>query len=222
MQLLKAKIQKEEKGMILDLTDDLLLGGKKNEKGSLYSPIPHKDLVDAFQELKPALIKTLKLDWIFNCLQPSLFTETEEHNANKVLKERIWKGYEEAVSAVEVTGFSISGEESNKGVIVTGTQTVHGKKVAVNSPRIVFSHTELGIEEELESDIKKCINEVHAYLGGKHGESSEPNLFNQPEAEEQPLTVAQLEKLKEDSYKDPKPVKANPKRRSSPLKPKRK
>lgn len=222
MKLKKAKIQNDEKGMILDLSDDLVMGGKKDEKGSNYSPIPHKDLVEAFQELKPALIKTLKLDWIFNILQPNLLTTPEEHNANKVLKEKIWKGYEEAVSAIEVTGFSLSGEEANRGVIVTGKQTVHGKTVAINSPRIVFNHSEFGIEEELETDIKRCIIEIQAYIGGKHGESSEPNLFNQPaiDEEEKELSVADLERLKEESYTGTAkiPKKSAPKKRSSPLK----
>lgn len=38
MQLLKAKIQKDQKGMTLDLEDSLVLGGNKKEKGTIQTP----------------------------------------------------------------------------------------------------------------------------------------------------------------------------------------
>lgn len=225
MKLTKAKLDKEQ-GLLLSFEDSLITGGKKNANDK-FSPPVHKDLHNAFQELKPALIKTLKLDWIFNVLQPNLLTTPEEHEANKVLKEIIWKGYEEQCFNVEVTGFNISGEDANKGVIVTGKQRVHGKTVAINSPRIVFSHTEFGIEEELEADIKKCITEVQAYLGGKHGEDSTPNLFNQPEVEEEvELSQEELQKRRDEAIENaengvidtPHGKVKTGKKRSSPLK----
>lgn len=206
MQLLKAKIQKDQKGMILDLADDLIMGGNKKEKGSTFSPIPHDDLIAEFQKLKPALIKTIKADWPYNKLQPSLFTTTEQHEANKVLAQIISDGYDEVEASIEVTGFSLSGEESNRAVKVTGTIEKEGQKVGFSSLRIVFTHDSLGIEEALEKQVKKCIDQVHQYLGGKHGEAKgDPNQLKLPlnsGMEEVELSQEELQKRRDEAIEN--------------------
>ena len=64
-----------------------------------------------------------------------------------------------------VTGVHLSGQDQNRGVIITGKiQCENGSSNAVNSPRLRFSSEVFGFEEELESEIDHIEDELYLYL----------------------------------------------------------
>lgn len=144
----------------------------------------HPDLLEAFSRLKTALIKSVQLDWAFQFINVDMLTTAEEDAAISILRPRMNDYFSRILDSVTVTGFSVSGEDSSRGVVVTGTIETKGKTIAINSPRVVFNQDVMGFEAQLESAIDECESEVRQYLTeGKVGVSSVPDLFNQPEEE---------------------------------------
>lgn len=185
-ELKKAKLRPQ--GMIVEYI------GEANGKGphpiteDAKMPV-HGDLLESFGKLKLALVSAIGLNWVFKALQTDLMTKGNEVEAAEVLMPKLQEAYSNLTDCILVTGFSLSGEESSAGVIVTGVMTLKGKSVAINSPRIVFTHDTIGIESTIEMMVDEAIHEVEAYLlHGKVGEvAQEPNLFTEaPEPEEEP------------------------------------
>jgi hypothetical protein len=141
----------------------------------------HPDLLDAFSRLKTALIKSIQLDWAFQFINVDMLTTAEEEAAISILRPRLNDYFSRIMDCVTVTGFSISGEDASRGVVVTGKIETKGKTTAINSPRVVFNQDVMGFEAQLESAIDECEKEVIAYMTeGKVGVSIVPDLFNQP------------------------------------------
>lgn len=77
---------------------------------------------------------------------------------------------DELLNNIEVTGISLSGSETNRGVVITAVNRNNKEGMALNTCRIQFARDKWGWEFELDEKIDKILHEVKAYLfDGKHG-----------------------------------------------------
>ena len=119
----------------------------------------HPDLRGCFKELRPIMGR------IFNLTSFLSMVETDDFKANKKQNETARNFADELLQKIEVRGISLSGQDDNVGVVVTGLlEVLAGQKTAINSPRIKFSNINYGFEEELEDIISRIETEVYAFL----------------------------------------------------------
>lgn len=119
----------------------------------------HPDLQKLFYNLKPIMARVYHLSFFRSLL------ETPEFKATNNQKEIAEKAFEEILSKINVTGFSMSGKDDNVGIVLTGTFTADSnQKMAINSHRMKFSDERYGFEEEMESIVGDIEREVYAFL----------------------------------------------------------
>ena len=119
----------------------------------------HPDLRGCFKELRPIMGR------IFNLTSFLSMVETDDFKANKKQNETARNFADELLQKIEVRGISLSGQDDNVGVVVTGLlEVLAGQKTAIISPRIKFSNINYGFEEELEDIISRIETEVYAFL----------------------------------------------------------
>ena len=116
----------------------------------------HPDLRRCFERLRPIMGR------IFNITSFLSMVETDDFKANKTQKEVARNFADEMLKNIEVRGVSLSGQDDNVGVVLTGLFTVsNNQKTAINSPRLKFNTEAFGFVEEIVTDIE---NEVYAFL----------------------------------------------------------
>ena len=119
----------------------------------------HPDLKNCFNKLKPIIARIYHLTF-FKTLM-----DTQEFKASRVQIEVADKAFEEVMEKVDVTGISLSGEDENVGIVITGTFTADtNQKMAINSHRIRLEGDHYGFEEELGEIVSEIEEEVYAYL----------------------------------------------------------
>lgn len=125
---------------------------------------PHPDLLIAIESLKDYLIRavgkeTIHSEKLIAGFKGKFKKEAEFAELEKAIEDHI-KGEK---TKITVTGIAISGYDSNKGVIITGTYLCkNGSKIAINSPRIRFEGESFGFEGKLQ-DLCLII-QAEAYL----------------------------------------------------------
>ena len=103
--------------------------------------VPHPDLENLVRGLK----ETLLISCRFKGLPKKEFD---------ILKEK-----------TTVTAVHVSGQEQNEGVIISGKiQAENGSNIAINSPRMRFSSSVYGFEEQLQGEITLLEGELYKYL----------------------------------------------------------
>ena len=143
----------------------------------------HPDLRGCFKDLRPIMGR------IFNLTSFLSVMETPDFKANKAQNAAARDFADELLQKIEVRGISLSGQDDNVGVLITGLlEVLAGQKTAITSPRIKFSNINYGFEEELEDIISRIETEVYAFLfKGKKaqlelfGAEWEPAEGNDPE-----------------------------------------
>lgn len=119
----------------------------------------HPDMRKCFERLRPIMGR------IFNITSFLSVIESTDFKANKKQQD-FARGYaDEVLKNIEVRGVSLSGQDDNVGVILTGLYTVYNNmKTAINSPRIKLSSVSFGFEEELEDILSEIESEVYLFL----------------------------------------------------------
>lgn len=156
----------------------------------------HPDLRKCFERLRPVMGR------IFNITSFLSVIESTDFKANKKQQEFARDYADEVLKNIEVRGVSLSGQDDNVGVILTGLYTVsNNMKTAINSPRIKLSSVSFGFEEELEDILSEIESEVYLFLfKGKRaqlslfGEDGEPT----PEADAETYQADDTEPEEED------------------------
>lgn len=126
---------------------------------------PHPDLLTAIENLKDLLIKAVGKETIHSerliLTHKGLFKKASDYEElEKAIEEHI-RGEK---TKITVTGISISGYDSNKGAIITGTYLCkNGAKIAVNSPRIRFEGESFGFEGILSDQCQIIQREAYLY-----------------------------------------------------------
>lgn len=132
----------------------------------------HPDLRTLFERLRPIMGR------IFNMTSFLTMVESEEYGASDTQQRQARAFADECMKNVEVRGVSLSGQDENVGVVLTGLFEVsNNMKTAINSPRLKFSSVSFGFEEELEDIIYKIEHEVYEFLF--KGKKAQLELFGE-------------------------------------------
>ena len=163
-ELQKIKVLKGAGGVEIEFKVD---GGDSNPtiNHSVSNPqYPHPDLLQAIESLKDILIKAVGKDTIHSERLIAGFKHLFKKEADyKELEDAFEAHYKGEKTKITVTGIAVSGYDSNKGAIITGTYLCkNGSKIALNSPRIRYEGETMGFESAL-FEICQAIEE-EAYL----------------------------------------------------------
>jgi len=153
----------------------------KDQKKS--TKVPHPDLTGQLRLLVPMLARVYHFTFIREIVNTPEFKATKDQAR---LAERAVQGI---IEKITVTGVSISGQDENKGIIITGTFNGDqlNVKMAINSHRIKFNSTVYGFEDGLEEIITKLTDEVYEYLF--EGKQAQLEMFTGAEqGDELPMT----------------------------------
>lgn len=121
--------------------------------------IPHKQLLDRLKLMKDMVLRCEEIDYA--------------KNIGKIPGIKLSKEVEQAIegsiinlsSKIEVTGFTISGKNDKRNVVITYKKISGNKKVAGRSTTAILLKGNIyGFEEELEELIEELHREVYAYL----------------------------------------------------------
>lgn len=130
----------------------------------------HPDLLKLFKDLCPIMGR------VFNITSFKTMIATPDFKATKSQKEIAEAFADECLGNIEVRGVSLSGQDDNVGVILTGLFTVsNNQKTAINTPRMTYNVETFGFEEELENIVCDIENEVYEFLF--EGKKAQMELF---------------------------------------------
>lgn len=119
----------------------------------------HPDLRNSFNDLRPIMGR------IFNITSFKTLMETPDFKATKKQTEIAESFAKECLNNIEVRGVSLSGQDDNVGVVLTGLFTVsNNQKTAINTPRLKYDTETFGFEERLETIVQGIEEEVYAFL----------------------------------------------------------
>jgi len=156
------KVKREKNGGLDIHFDYIVKDGEEtyNNKGELADDkIPHPDLMERIKKLKPFLVDAYGFNKYRKLISNAEFQGTED----QVTKTEDLNA--EILGKVDITGVSVSGQEDNRGAIITGTFDIqNGVKTALNSHRIKFSSTFFGWESEVGELIDELQKECYLYL----------------------------------------------------------
>lgn len=147
----------------------------------------HPDLRNLFDKLRPIMGR------IFNITSFKSMIATPDFKATKKQQEIAESFAEECLKNIEVRGVSLSGQDDNVGVVLTGLFTVsNNQKTAINSPRLKYNTETFGFEEELENIVCDIEEEVYEFLF--EGKKAQLELFG---ADGEPAPGLVAEKVEE-------------------------
>lgn len=130
----------------------------------------HPDLRKLFERLCPIMGR------IFNITSFQSMISTPDFKATKKQNDIAKIFAEECLKNIEVRGVSLSGQDDNIGVVLTGLFTVsNNQKTAINSPRLKYNTETFGFEEELEDIVCSIEEEVYKFLF--EGKKAQMELF---------------------------------------------
>lgn len=130
----------------------------------------HPDLRKLFKALCPIMGR------VFNITSFETMIATPDFKATKKQTEIAAAFAEECLGNIEVRGVSLSGQDDNVGVVLTGLFTVsNNQKIAINTPRMKYNVETFGFEEELEYIVCDIENEVYEFLF--EGKKAQMDLF---------------------------------------------
>lgn len=137
---------------------------------------PHPDLIAFRDDLKQYLVKAYALDSVFHEAEKYLKGEQKSKVSDKLLA---------ITRKIEVTKISIGGTDQLEGCVISGKmESFNGAKLALNTPRIVYSSDKLGFEKEAMKTIELIGIEVYKYL--YEGKRALADLFDgQQDAQDQ-------------------------------------
>lgn len=130
----------------------------------------HPDLRKLFKDLCPIMGR------VFNITSFKSVIATPDFKATKKQIEIADSFASECLGNIEVKGVSLSGQDDNVGVVLTGLFTVsNNQKTAINTPRMKYAVETFGFEEELENIVCDIENEVYEFLFD--GKRAQMDLF---------------------------------------------
>lgn len=147
----------------------------------------HPDLRNLFDNLRPIMGR------IFNITSFKSMIATPDFKATKKQQGIAEIFAQECLKNIEVRGVSLSGQDDNVGVVLTGLFTVsNNQKTAINSPRLKYNTETFGFEEELENIVCDIEEEVYEFLF--EGKKAQLELFG---ADGEPAPGLVAEKVEE-------------------------
>jgi|SRR3972149_1800566 len=160
-------------GMAVKFQVEEVIGAESYRSGQdiTSSKEPHPDLTDRLRQLREMVAQ------VFCYSIVKTIVSKDQFKADKAQKAIIDDYFETMVARVNVTGFSVSGEENKRGVVITSTFTVdNNQKVAMNTPRILLSAESRGFEEQLSNLVDDIEAEVYAFV--YENKVANPEIFD--------------------------------------------
>lgn len=152
----------------------------------------HPDLRKLFKDLCPIMGR------VFNITSFKSMIATPDFKATKKQIEIADSFANECLENIEVRGVSLSGQDDNVGVVLTGLFTVsNNQKTAINTPRMKYAVETFGFEEELENIVCDIENEVYEFLFD--GKRAQMDLFG-ADGEPNPLVFGNDEDNENDMF----------------------
>ena len=131
----------------------------------------HPDLAKLFKSLVPIMGR------VFNIVSFKTMMATPNFKATKSQKDIADSFASECLNNIEVRGVSLSGQDDNVGVVLTGLFTVaNNQKTTISTPRMKFNVESFGFEEDLENIVNSIENEVYEFLF--EGKKAQLELFD--------------------------------------------
>lgn len=138
---------------------------------------PHPDLLNVVESLKDLLVRAVGKETIRSeRIIAGFKSNFKKEESYQELENAIDEHYKGEMTKITVTGVAISGYESNKGAIITGTYLCkNGSKIAINSPRIRFEGESFGFEQSV-MEICQVIEE-ESYLYTFEGKQAQQEIL---------------------------------------------
>lgn len=133
------------------------------DKHNVESPRkPHPDLEESLEALTQCFAKSndLLIHRNMDILSPNQRKELEPKELQHILSA--WD--KKVFDSVQVTGVSLGGDLETGWCVITGKHAVHNTKMAMNSPKINFNSTALGLEAEVSNLLERLIDECYQYV----------------------------------------------------------
>lgn len=127
-------------------------------------------------------VRSLKEKLLISCgyMDMKTLINSPEFKATKAQKDAAQKMIDIRMEKTNVTGVHVSGQDQNAGVIITGKiQAENGSNIAINSPRIRFSSSVFGFEEDLQGEVTSMEGELYEYL--HEGKKAQLEVFGNEE-----------------------------------------
>ena len=139
---------------------------------------PHPDLTEPLKKLSPMVAH------VYNFLVFRDVVLKKDFKADVSQKKFIETATDLIIDKINVTGFSLSGEEAKKGVVITSTIACdNNQRSAINTPRILLSGSSRGWEELLTELIDEITEEAYEFIYNNKVEN--PEMFPYEEAGEE-------------------------------------
>lgn len=128
--------------------------------------VPHADLTSYLAVLRGYVAKVFYFSELNKIAQSKTFMADEKQISY------LENSYNALVTKITVTGVALSGQEDNKGIIITAKlKTDTGQEVAINTQRIKYNGTTYGFEENIEDLMTDLEGEVFEYvINGKQAQ----------------------------------------------------
>lgn len=114
---------------------------------------PHPDLVNAIEQLQKPLATMCGL------VDAETMIRSKEFGASKSQLQALDRYLLEKLADIRVTGISLSGDDDNRGLIITGAY----KGQAINSRRTLFT-SEIPFDDDLQALVATIEDETYAYV----------------------------------------------------------
>jgi hypothetical protein len=157
----------------------------------------HEDMMRLFKSLKPMVLRTEEIDFRL------MVTTAEQAGINNLdTLSKIAEGMTvQAMSKIEITGISISGQDEARKCVIKYKKIDGSKKISGRcTTAIQLSASTYGFEEDLIEKVDEIIEETYKYIyENKHSdfEQSELSLFKKEEE------VKEQEDNEEDTEEEP-------------------
>lgn len=178
-ELIKIKLLKDDAGVFIEYnvkTNDS--GATNKDNNAVKCPVvPHPDLIESIKKLDVFLARTNGYLDLKTVIPNMELTGDQRQTCERLMSNTVRK--------IRATGLSLSGEDKNFGVVITGKFACDNKiDIAINSPRIVLSRDVFKFEIELSELIDRIIEEAYCYR--IEGKRSAPQLPLPGESVDQP------------------------------------
>lgn len=131
---------------------------------------PSPDLTDRIYKMAPMIAQ------VFGFASARDVVFAQEFHANVSQKDYISKYVDEMTDKIRVSGFSVSGEDARRGVVITASLMVDNRqRVAINTSRILLQNESRGFEEKLAQLVNEIEKEVYLFV--YRGKVADPELF---------------------------------------------
>lgn len=167
-------------GLALNFTLQQIIGADtyKDTQDHKSTKQPHPDLEELLLKLAPMVAQ------VFCFTNARDIVNRKEFDANISQKDYIAKYVDFIVEKIKITGISISGEDTKRGVVITALFAVdNNQRTAINTPRILLGGESRGFEEKLTELVDKLEGEVYEFV--YEDKIANPEMFEYGDSEEE-------------------------------------